>query len=147
MHDSLVPVLERLEMKSVCSKYVSAFQCTKKVWASKSEDDVCMRPVLEKWSTQRGRQEQEVLLGQSKTHVSSSKSRTPEARNTLAVWPRVRVRPSPERLCEYGKYGTTRGQTWSRRNILLQLLGSFLLHCPLLAMLILYLAGAYFMSH
>lgn len=45
------------------------FGFTKKIRASKPEDDVCLRPVLAEWSTQRSRQEQEVLLSQSQTHV------------------------------------------------------------------------------
>lgn len=51
----------------------AAFQCTKEVWPSKSEDDVCLWPVLEKWPTQRGWQKQEVLLSQGTTHVSVTK--------------------------------------------------------------------------
>lgn len=45
------------------------FGLTKKIRAPKPEDDVCLRPVLAERSTQRSRQEQEVLLSQSQTHV------------------------------------------------------------------------------
>lgn len=45
------------------------FRFPKKIRASEPEDDVCLRPVLAERSAQRSRQEQEVLLSQSQTHV------------------------------------------------------------------------------
>lgn len=45
------------------------FGFTEKIRASKPEDDVCLRSVLAERATQRSRQEQEVLLSQSQTHV------------------------------------------------------------------------------
>lgn len=49
------------------------FRFTEKIRASKPEDDVCLRPVLAERSAQRSRQEQEVLLSQSQTHVGGGR--------------------------------------------------------------------------
>lgn len=48
---------------------ISPTDLAEKIRASKPEDDVCLRPVLAERPTQRSRQEQEVLLSQSQTHV------------------------------------------------------------------------------
>lgn len=62
--------------------------------APEPEADVCVRPVLEERPGQRGRQEQEVLLSQSKTPVSPSGPGNPEPLRSVSP----HVSPSPSWL-------------------------------------------------